>query len=140
MAYARGRQTLHNSRRHGGVASIAVEIFKQYMRLIITEGRLLRTELGEKAGIIGLGVGLTVGGAVLLIAALVVLFVAAISALVDVGFSLTAAALIVFGVLLLLGAGSLWFGIRQLRLQNLMPSKTIAQVQKDFESIAPEAN
>ena len=38
------------------------------------------------------------------------------------------------------GPGCLWFGIRQLRTQNLLPNKTIAQVQKDFESIAPEAN
>jgi hypothetical protein len=33
----------------------------------------------------------------------------------------------------------LWFGIRQLRAENLMPNKTIAQVQKDFESISPES-
>ncbi len=105
-----------------------------------TEFRLLRAELGEKIGLIGLGVGLVAGGAVLLIAAVVLLFVAGISALVNYGFGLTAAILIVFGTVLVAGAGCLWLGIRQLSVENLMPNKTIAQVQKDFKSITPETN
>ena len=123
-----------------GVAAITLGIFREVVRLVSTEFRLLRTELGEKIGAIGLGLGLTVGGAVLLILAVVLLFVAAISALMDQGLGLTAATLIVFALVLITGAGSLWFGVRQLRPQNLMPNKTIAQVQKDFESIAPETN
>jgi hypothetical protein len=59
---------------------------------------------------------------------------------VDYGFSLTVATLIVFAAVLLLGTGCLWFGLRQLQPDNLIPKKTIRQVQKDFESIAPEAN
>jgi hypothetical protein len=110
------------------------------MRLIITEARLLRTELGEKVGLIGLGVALTAGGGVLLIMAVVLLFVAMISALVSAGFTLTVATLIVFGVVLLVGLACLWFGLQQLQPGNLMPIKTMRQVQKDFETIAPEAN
>jgi hypothetical protein len=72
--------------------------------------------------------------------AVVLLFGAAISALMDQGLGLTSATLIIFGLVLVTAAASLWFGIRQLRPQNLMPNKTIAQVQKDFESIAPETN
>src|SRR5215216_7152533 len=136
MAHERSR---HDPPRNG-VSSTAVEILKAYVRLIVTEGRLLRTELGEKIGVIGLGVALTAGGGVLLITAVVLLFVAAISALVDYGFSLTIATLIVFGAVLLFGVGCVWFGLRQLQPANLMPRKTIEQVQKDFESIGPEAN
>jgi len=117
-----------------------MEIFRTTLRLIITEGRLLRTELGEKIGLIGLGLALTVGGGVLLIMAVVLLFVAAISALVGSGFSLTAATLMVFAAVLLVGLGCLWFGLHQLQPSNLMPRKTIQQVQKDFQTIAPEAN
>ena len=136
MAHERSR---HDPPRNG-LSSTAVEILKAYVRLIVTEGRLLRTELGEKIGLIGLGVALTAGGGVLLITAVVLLFVAAISALVDYGFGLTVATLIVFAAVILLGTGCLWFGLRQLQPDNLIPKKTIRQVQKDFESIAPEAN
>jgi hypothetical protein len=134
-----------NSRRHHdrprlAVASTAMEIFRTTLRLIITEGRLLRTELGEKIGLIGLGLALTVGGGVLLIMAVVLLFVAAISALVSYGFSLTVATLMVFAAVLLVGLLCLWFGLHQLQPSNLMPRKTIQQVQKDFQTIAPEAN
>ena len=137
MAQSRAR---HDTPPRRNVGSTAVQIFKTYTRLIVTEGRLLRTELGEKMGLIGLGIALTAGGGVFLITAVVLLFVAAISALLDFGLSLTVATLIVFSAVLLLGIGSLWFGLRQLQPQNLMPKKTIEQVQKDFESITPEAN
>ena len=136
MARARG----YREANPPGVASTAVGIFKEVIRLIGTEFRLLRVELGEKIGVIGLGLGLAAGGAVLLIVAVVLLFVAAISALMDQGFGLTLATFIVFGLVLITGAGCLWFGIHQLRTKNLMPNKTIAQVQKDFETIAPEPN
>lgn len=122
----------------GGVAGTALDIFKEFLRLVATEFRLLRAELGEKASVIGIGVGLAACGTLLLIAAVVLLFVAAIGALIEHGFSLTLATLIVFAAVLITGSGCLWFGIRQLRADNLMPNKTIAQVQKDFESLSTE--
>lgn len=112
----------------GGVAGTALDIFKEFLRLVATELRLLRVELGEKVGFIGIGIGLAVCGTLLLIAAVVLLFVAAIGALIEHGFSLSLATLIVFAAVLITGSGCLWFGIRQLRVDNLMPNKTIAQV------------
>jgi len=135
MARARSRQEITPP---GGVAGTAFNIFKEFLRLAATEFRLLRAELGEKAGIIGIGLGLAAGGVLLLITAVVLLFVAGIAALLDYGFGLTAATLIVFAAVLITGGGCLWFGIHQLRAENLMPNKTIAQVQKDFESISSE--
>jgi len=135
MARARSR---HDVPPRGGVAGTAFDIFKEFLRLLATEFSLLRAELGEKAVVIGLGVRFAAGGALLLIAAVVLLFVAVIGALVEHGVGLTAATLIVFAAVLITGGGCLWFGIRQLRAENLMPNKTIAQVQKDFESISPE--
>ena len=127
MARARSRQ---NGTPQGGVAGTALDIFKEFLRLLGTEFRLLRAELGETAGVIG--------GALLLVAAVVLLLVAVIGALIEYGFGLTVATLIVFAAVLSTGGGCLWFGIRQLRAENLMPNKTIAQVQKDFQSISPE--
>jgi uncharacterized membrane protein YqjE len=123
-----------------GVAPTTMSIIRTLGRLAATEFRLLRAELNDKIGALGLAIGLATGGAVLLITAVILLFVAAISALMDQGFGLTSATLIVFGVVVITGSGCLWFGIRQLRTENLLPNKTIAQVQKDFESIAPETN
>jgi uncharacterized membrane protein YqjE len=123
-----------------GVASTAVAITKEYVRLVVTEFRLLRRELGQKIGQVGLGVALTAGGAVLLMMALVLLFVAMLSALTDFGVSLTGATLTAFGFVLVLGVGCGWVGLRQLQPENLIPKETINQVKKDFESIAPESN
>ena len=88
MARARSRQ---NGTPQGGVAGTALDIFKEFLRLLGTEFRLLRAELGEKAGVIGLGIGLAARGALLPIAAVVLLFVAVIGALIEHGFGLTAA-------------------------------------------------
>jgi hypothetical protein len=47
-----------------GVSAISLGIFREFVRLVSTEFLLLRAELGEKIGVIGLGLGLTVGGGV----------------------------------------------------------------------------
>ena len=118
--------------------SIFRDLFKEVAKLVRTETQLLRTELAEKAVRVGLGIGLTVAAAILFITAIILLFVATIAALVDYGFSLSAATLIVASVMVILGAISLWLGVDQLRAKNLMPSKTIDQVQKDVEAIKTE--
>src|SRR4051794_21796539 len=100
MSPARAR---HSSQPRQTVPATAVAILKEGTRLVITEGRLLRTELAEKVGVVGIGLVLTVGGALLLMMALIALFVVAIGALVEAGFSLTVAARIVFAALLVLG-------------------------------------
>ena len=118
--------------------SIFRDLFKEIAKLVRTETQLLRTELAEKAVRVGLGIGLTVAAAILFITAIILLFVATIAALVDYGFSLSAATLIVASVMMILGAIFLWLGVDQLRAKNLMPSKTIDQVQKDVEAIKTE--
>src|SRR3954463_2515261 len=102
MARTRSRQT---GTPQTGVAGTALDIFKEFLRLVGTEFRLLRAELGEKAGVMGLGIGLAAGGAVLLVAAVVLLFVAAIGALIEHGFGPTAATLMVFAAVLITGGG-----------------------------------
>src|SRR6476620_9560855 len=98
MARARSRQDITPP---GGVAGTAFDIFKEFLRLVATELRLLRAQLGDKAGI--LGIGLAAGGALLLIAAVVLLSVAVIGALLEYGFGLTVATLIVFAAVLITG-------------------------------------
>ena len=129
-----------NASARANLVATAMAISRTGVQLIVTEARLLRTELREKMGRLGLGVALAAGGGVLLVLAVVLLFVALIGALIDAGFSLAIAALIVFAAALVIGGGCLWLGLRQLRLEKLMPKRTIEQVQKDFESITLETN
>jgi hypothetical protein len=77
------------------------------------------------------GLGLIVGGAILLMPALVVLLEAAVAALVDNGIAPYWSALIVGGAGLLLGLILLLIGISWLRAGRLIPDKTIQQLQLD---------
>jgi hypothetical protein len=91
-------------------------------------------------GVLGVGLAFTTAAVIFLIAAIVLLFVAAIAALVDYGLSLTVAALMVATALGVLGVACLWFGFRQLQARRLMPLKAIRQVERDLESIGREVS
>ena len=120
------------------VAATVFAILREGRQLLLAEGRLLQSELRQKLGSVGLGLALAAAGGVLLTMAAIVLLVAAIGALMQAGFSLTVAALIVFAALLVLGGLSVWLGLHRLQPENLVPTRTIAQIQKDFESITLE--
>lgn len=53
------------------ISAIFVDLVNQFTALVRKEGQLARAEISEKLGEIGIGLGLVVGGAVLLIPALV---------------------------------------------------------------------
>jgi uncharacterized membrane protein YqgA involved in biofilm formation len=100
--------------------------------LVRKEVQLARAEMSENMSRLAMGLGLIVGGAVLLIPALVILFQAGVAALVEAyGVASYWAALIVGGVVLLLGIILLLIGINRLKVENLIPSKTIHQLQRD---------
>ena len=71
------------------------------------------------------------GGAVLLIPALVILLEAAVAALEQNGMRPAEAAGIIGGIALVLGFILIAIGISRLRVKNLMPNKTIQQLQQD---------
>jgi hypothetical protein len=103
----------------------------QLADLARTEGQLARAEISEKMTLATTGLGLIVGGAILLMPALVVLLEAAVAALVDNGIAPYWAALIVGGAGLLLGLILLLIGVSRLRAGKLVPDKTIQQLQRD---------
>jgi hypothetical protein len=67
----------------------------------------------------------------LLLATIVLLLQAAIAGLVPYGLSSAVATLLVAAATLLVGAALVWFGLSRLKAENLAPSKTIRQFQKD---------
>jgi hypothetical protein len=113
------------------VPELFTSVVSQLADLVRTEGQLARAEMSEKMTLAASGLGLIVGGAILLMPALVVLLEAAVAALVDNGIAPYWAALIVGGACLLLGLILLLIGVSWLRSGRLVPDKTIYQLQRD---------
>jgi Putative Actinobacterial Holin-X, holin superfamily III len=113
------------------VPELFTSVVSQLADLVRTEGQLARAEISEKMTLAATGLGLIVGGAILLMPALVVLLEAAVAALVDNGIAPYWAALIVGGACFVLGLILLLIGVSWLRAGRLVPDKTIHQLQRD---------
>jgi hypothetical protein len=113
------------------VPELFTSVVSQLADLVRTEGQLARAEISEKMTLAATGLGLIVGGAILLMPALVVLLEAAVAALVDNGIAPYWAALIVGGACFVLGLILLLIGVSWLRAGKLVPDKTIQQLQRD---------
>ncbi|HKD31785.1 MAG TPA: phage holin family protein [Xanthobacteraceae bacterium] len=116
------------------IPELFTSVVTQMADLMRTEGQLARAEISEKVTLVATGLGLIVGGAILLMPALVVLLEAAVAALVENGFVPYWSALTVGGVCLALGLIVLLIGVRWLRTGTLIPDKTIYQLQRDAAS------
>jgi hypothetical protein len=110
---------------------IFTDLFGQVTTLLSKEGQLARAEMSEKIGRAAVGIALIMFGAVLLIPALVVLLDAAVAALNARGIAPHWSALIVGGSALALGAILALIGINRLKAKQLMPNRTIEQLQQD---------
>ena len=114
------------------VPEIIGDLFSQLSLLLRKEAQLARAEVSENMSTLARGLGLVVGGAVLLIPALVILLQSAVAALTD-AYGLTSywSALIVGGGVLILGIILLLVGFSRMKLENIMPNKTVNQLQRD---------
>ena len=113
------------------IADIFRDLLTQLTSLLRNERELAQAEISEKIDQVARGLALMVGGAVLLIPALVVLLGAAVAAIMHAGLEAYWAALIVGAVALALGLGLLMGGIGSVKLRNLAPRRTIDQLRKD---------
>ena len=114
------------------VPEIISDLFSQLTTLLRKEAHLARAEMSENIVSVGRGLGLIVGGAVLLIPALVILLQAAVAGLTE-GYGMASywSALLVGGAVLILGIILLLVGISRLKIENIMPIKTVHQLQRD---------
>jgi hypothetical protein len=122
------------ARSRKGILDVASGAWQDLIDLIQAELELLRAELSEKLALAAWSASLIGGGAVLLVATLVLLLQAAIGALVAVGVSWLTAIFIVAAVTLVLGCSLVWSGFNNLT-HRLTPTKTIAQIQKDAKTL-----
>jgi hypothetical protein len=113
------------------IPEILSTLLAQFSMLVRKEGELARTEISEKVGQVAVGLVLVVVGAVLLIPALVVLLGAAVAAIEQAGIGPPYSALIVGGAVLIIGLILLMIGVSRLKAGNLMPRKTMNQLQED---------
>jgi hypothetical protein len=113
------------------IPDIITDLLGQFPTLVRKEAQLARFEISEKITQAAVGMALIMGGAVLLIPALVILLQAGVVALEQAGFRPEAAALIVGGVALVIGIILLLVGVSRLKAENLVPQKTIHQLQED---------
>jgi hypothetical protein len=113
------------------IPELAGSVFRQLAELMRTEGMLARTEMTEKMSHMGTGLGLLLGGAVLAMPALVILMESAVAALVENGIAPYWAALLIGGLSLLIGLMLLSMGASWLRAGNLVPNRTMQQLQYD---------
>ncbi len=113
------------------IADVLRDVIAQFTTLLRKETELARVELSENVSRAALGLGLIVGGAVLLIPALVILLEAAVAALEQNGMRPAAATAIVGGCALAVGLILVFIGVSRLRVKSLMPNKTIQQLQRD---------
>jgi len=113
------------------IADVLRDVLSQLTTLLRKEAQLARVELSENINRAGLGLGLIVGGAVLLIPALVILLEAAVRALEQNGMRPAEATAIVGGCAVVLGFILVAIGISRLRVKSLIPNKTIQQLQRD---------
>ncbi len=111
------------------IADVLRDVLSQLTTLLRKEAQLARVELSENINRAGLGLGLIVGGAVLLIPALVILLEAAVRALEQNGMRPAEATAIVGGCAV--GFVLAAIGISRLRVKSLIPNKTIQQLQRD---------
>jgi hypothetical protein len=113
------------------VTAIMLDAVGEFTTLFRSEAQLARAEVSDKVGQAAAGLGLLVGGAVLLIPALVILLGAAVSGLMSQGIPSYWSALIIGGAVFIIGLIIAAIGSTRLRPASLTPTRTIEQLQRD---------
>ena len=123
--------TIPFDERSRTIPGIVIDLIGQFTTLLRQESQLARAEISENLNRALTGVVMAVAAAVLLIPALVILLLAGEYGLEAAGFAPYWSALIVGGAAVVVGAVLMLIGINRLKAKNLIPSKTIHQLQED---------
>ena len=120
-----------NSQDRRSIPELLSDAMSQLAKLIGNEFELARTELSEKAGLVGRGIAMIGAGAVILIPALVLLLFAISAALIRSGLSEPLAYLLTGAGAALVSAALRGIGLSRLSGDALKPSMTFDQVERD---------
>lgn len=113
------------------VPDLLGDLVLDFSALVRKEVALARAELNEKIGQVAGAAGGMAIGAVLLLAALIILLQAAVAGLVMLGLSPALASLIVAVAVGVVGGLLLRSGLHRLSEASLTPERTVNQLSKD---------
>ena len=124
-----GKSDLHN------ISGLVGDAMAQVAKLFQNEVDLAKAELAEKVQKLAGALGLLVGGAVLVIPAIVMALFALSSALISAGWSSALAYLTSAAVAAAISGALFAVGIKRLDARTLTPRETIRQLEKDKDSM-----
>jgi uncharacterized membrane protein YqjE len=117
------------------ITTLMGDALAQFSKLFQNEVDLAKAELGEKAQQVGVAAGFLAAAAVLVIPALVMVLFALSAVLVDAGWSEAAAHLLSALVAMVLAGVLAAVGMQRLKPDNLKPSETINQLERDKAAV-----
>lgn len=99
------------------------------------EIQLARAETSEKVTQVAVAIGSIAGGAILALAALIVLLQALVIALTEVGVPAGWASLIVGGIVAIVAYAMIHKGTSDLKAGNLAPNRTVDSLKRDAQVV-----
>jgi len=117
------------------ISTLIGEAMSQFAKLFQNEIDLAKAEVGEKLQKIGGALGLIVGGAVLVIPAIVMALFALSAALIAAGWSQPLSYLASAVIAAAVAAVLVGIGIKRLDARHLAPRETISQLEKDKNAV-----
>jgi drug/metabolite transporter (DMT)-like permease len=103
------------------------------------EIELARAEASEKVGQAAFAAGSIAGGAILALAALIVLLQALVIALTELGLAPGWSALIVGGVVAIIAFALIYKGMNDLKASSLAPTRTVESLRRDAHMVKEQA-
>jgi len=103
------------------------------------EIELARAETSEKVSQAAFAAGSIAGGAILALAALIVLLQALVIALAELGLAPALSALIVGGIVAIVAFALIYKGMKDLKASNLAPTRTVDSLRRDAQMVKEQA-
>ena len=121
-------------------SSLVADAMGQMARLVETEIRLVRTELGEKLAEAITAVATIAVSAVLMLASLILLLIGCVHLLIYFGLLPFVAYFIVGFAAIVLGGLAVYFALSRLSPSGLAPKRSINQIGKDARAIKEQVS
>ncbi|MCK1720520.1 phage holin family protein [Bradyrhizobium sp. 141] len=117
------------------ISTLLGDAMSQFAKLFQNEMDLAKAEFGDKLQKIGGALGLIVGGAVMVIPAIVMVLLALSAALISAGWSQPLSYLTSAVIAAAIAAALVAVGINRLDMRQLTPRETIGQLEKDKDTV-----
>jgi hypothetical protein len=117
------------------ISTLLGDAMSQFAKLFQNEIDLAKAEVGEKLQKVGSALGLIVGGAILVMPAIIMALFALSAALISAGWSQPVSYLMSAVIAAVIAAVLVAIGINRLDARHLAPRETIGQLEKDRDAV-----